>query len=105
MLYLKSNVRFGTNALAMALAAIVINEIFKSHGFDCTITSANDSQHGPASLHSKDGAFDIRSKIIPDKVKDIMLSELKERLDKQYDILLEGRNTDNEHFHVEYDPK
>lgn len=89
----------------MSLAAIVVNEVFKSHGFDVTITSANDSVHGKGSLHSKDGAFDIRSKTLPPKIKEMIFKELTTRLDVQYDLLLEGEGTPNEHFHLEYDPK
>lgn len=104
-LLLKANVRFGSNAFAMCIAAQVVESIYREIQKDCVITSANDSTHSAKSLHFKDGAIDIRSKILSDSQKDYVLSEMKRRLNNSYDILLENRGTDNEHYHLEYQPK
>lgn len=103
---LKENVRFGSNVFAMASAMIIVNDIFRELGQACTITSANDSQHGVGSLHSHDGAIDIRSHDLPNTaMKQKILTLMKGRLNDGYDILLEGLNTPNEHYHLEWDPK
>lgn len=103
-LYIKANVRFGSNVFAMCIASQVVDGIFRSIERDCTITSANDSTHSATSLHSKDGAIDVRSKILTEAEKDWVLSEMKTRLNDGYDILLENRGKEQEHFHLEYDP-
>lgn len=103
-LLLKANVRFGSNVFAMCIAAQVVESIYREIGKDCVITSANDSKHSDNSFHKKDGALDFRTHILSDSQKDYVLSEMKRRLNDSYDILLEGRGTSNEHFHIENDP-
>lgn len=103
-LLLKANVRFGSNVFAMCIAAQVVESIYREIQKDCVITSANDSTHGVNSLHSHDGALDFRSHMLSDSQKDYVLSEMKRRLNEGYDILLEGRGTANEHYHIETDP-
>lgn len=105
MMKLKEGVRFGSNVFAMAAAMIVVNDIFRELGFECVITSANDGTHGTGSLHPKDGAIDIRSHDLPNTaMKQKILTLMKGRLNDSYDILLEGLNTPNEHYHLEHDP-
>lgn len=71
-----------------------------------TITSANDSTHGANSYHYSDYALDLRSKNISDAQKDAVLAALKSELGgKNYDVILESRGTDNEHFHIEYNAR
>lgn len=72
---------------------------------DCVITSASDGTHKIGSLHYQSKAIDIRSKPYPPDVKQRLLQEMKHLFGIRYDILLEGEGTDNEHFHIEYDPK
>jgi hypothetical protein len=71
-----------------------------------TITSANDGKHGMNSKHYSDSALDLRSKNLTEQQKDeIFLALHSELYRRGFDVLLEARGTDNEHFHVEVDPK
>lgn len=70
-----------------------------------TITAGTDGTHMKGSLHYKGQAIDLRSKNLKEEQKDLVFAELKKRLGKDYDVLLEDRGMPNEHFHIEYDPK
>ena len=103
---LKASVKFGNHLLAISFAATVVNDIFNKAGYPFVITSCNDSTHGLHSLHYADAAFDFRSKhILKTEEKQQMLSLIKEALTADFDVLLEDAGTDQEHFHLEYDPK
>lgn len=87
-------------------AALAVNDIFSKAGYPCIITSCNDGTHSPNSLHYSDSAFDFRSKQISSTAeKENILNLVKEALTVDFDVLLEDSGTDNEHFHLEYDPK
>ena len=67
------------------------------------ITSANDSQHGDASLHYKDKAFDLRISNITGQVHyeaELWAERLALALGPEYDVVLEKN-----HIHVEFQPK
>ena len=72
---------------------------------DLLITSANDSTHMRGSKHYTDDALDFRTKHLPAKDKQAWLIELKRRLGRSFDVVLESEDGANEHAHVEYDPK
>jgi len=86
------------------LGVMVAQSIFSSHGFDCVMTSINDSRHAAKSRHYIGFAVDVRSKHLPSELKDGILAELRSAL-PGFDVLLEQRGTENEHFHMEYDPR
>src|SRR5437868_4651615 len=103
---LKSTVKFGNHLMAISFACIAVNDIFNKAGYAFVITSCNDSTHGLHSLHYSDAAFDCRSKhISKTEEKQQILSLIKEALTADFDVLLEEAGTDQEHFHLEYDPK
>lgn len=105
-MYLKPTVKFGNPLLAIAFAATIVNDIMNKAGHEFVVTSCNDSTHSEHSLHYSDSAFDFRSKHIPASVdKQNILSQIKAALTGDFDVLLEQAGTDNEHFHLEYDPK
>lgn len=72
---------------------------------DCVITSAADGKHLEGSLHYKGLAIDIRSKDLAPDLKKRVLLEMRNFFGPKYDILLENEGKDNEHYHLEYDPK
>lgn len=78
----------------------VVWDIAKKESY---ITSMCDSIHGEHSFHYWCMAFDGRSKHLEDSEKDAVLEELKRRIGPGWDIILEARNTTNEHFHLEWD--
>ena len=96
---LKPGVKLGGISPEMAVAAVVIESVIPG----AVITSALDGKHSTNSLHYKGRAFDVRSKTISDKPS--VLAFLKAALGAEFDVILEGEGTDNEHLHVEWDPK
>lgn len=89
----------------MALAACVVREVYREldPSCSCTITSANDSKHSATSWHYKGFALDFRTHDFKGD-KQELLHALREALGPEFDVLLEGEGTPNEHIHVEYDP-
>jgi hypothetical protein len=72
---------------------------------DMLITSGNDGTHMPGSLHYKDRALDFRTKHLSLADKKALVTAVKRRLGKDYDVILEYAGEANEHLHVEHDPK
>lgn len=81
-------------------AIYVANEVFFELGKNCTVTSVTDSKHGYGSLHYVGLAFDLRTKHISKGEVVKVARELKRRLTKEYDVVVEET-----HIHVEYQPK
>jgi len=103
---LKYNVSLKGLSPQMALAAAIVDSVYREldPGASCTITSANDSKHGEHSLHYKGMALDFRTHDFTGD-KQQLIHVLKEALGPQFDVLLEGEGTPNEHVHAEFDPK
>jgi hypothetical protein len=72
---------------------------------DMLITSGNDGTHMVGSLHYKDRALDFRTKHLRIADKKALVTAVKRRLGKGYDVILEDAGGANEHLHVEHDPK
>lgn len=87
------------------IAFPLIMKIFNDAGYNCVITSANDSKHGVNSLHYKGAALDLRSKHVRVNDKHKILQDMRAALGTQFDCLLESAGGNNEHYHVEFDPK
>ncbi len=88
----------------MALAAGVVDSIYGLHGEHATVTSANDSTHSAGSLHYSGCALDFRTHDFEGDRAALVL-ELRDALGSEFDVVLESAGTDNEHIHVEWDPK
>lgn len=71
---------------------------FQANGYSCVCTSGTDGKHMPTSKHYQAKAVDLRSKHVSEEMLPKIVSELKERLGKDYDVVLEG-----DHIHVEHD--
>lgn len=93
----------------MVFASIIVDQVYGKLGVhECVVTSGNDGKHGPNSLHSRDGlcrACDYRTKIITRDILGAIVSEVRVRLGQNFDVVLENLDEENEHLHVEYDPK
>jgi len=89
----------------LLLGMMIVGEVIKEAGAEFVITSMNDSHHGPGSLHYSGQAVDFRSHEFHEA--DIALDQMRSALayHKDYDLILEGRGSPNEHFHLEYQPK
>lgn len=103
---LKTNVKFGNPILAIINAEMVVKSVYEKYGYDFVITSFNDSTHGVGSLHPFDKAFDVRTKhIAQPQDKELIRRNIREALTADFDIVFEDRGGENEHLHIEYDPK
>lgn len=100
----KPNVRLKDLTPQMALAAIVVYHLYQSKGIECVITSANDSVHGERSLHYKGNALDFRTKNYPGD-KRWLKEEIAANLGQDFDVVYEDPDGDNQHIHVEYQPR
>lgn|SRR5678815_2411768 len=69
------------------------------------VTSINDSPHGLNSLHGKGRAADIRTKQLEKTQKDWFVKAVKNVLGKEWDVVFEDEGEENEHLHIEWDPK
>lgn len=90
----------------LIIAAAVVNA---ANSLDLTqdmlITSGNDSTHMKGSKHYLDWALDFRTKHLTVTQKRALAETVKQRLGKEYDVILESLGKMNEHLHVEYDPR
>ena len=73
---------------------------FDAHGYQCVCTSGIDGKHMEGSLHYKALAVDLRSRHVAADALPKIVYELRGRLGKDYDVIIEG-----DHIHAEYDPK
>jgi len=104
-LRLKTDVRLCGLRPQMVVALMVITRVFEAQGYECVVTSANDSKHGYGSLHFSGGALDFRMKHVRESTKELIVEEVKGSLTKEFDVLLEYRGMENEHMHIEFQPK
>lgn len=108
MLQFKEGVSIKLNNNPFLLYALtIVEKVYESRGNRiATITSGNDSQHMKESLHYKNRAFDVRTKDVPNAVVMQIFNDLKTILNSDgYDVLHENPGTDNEHIHIEFDPR
>lgn len=95
---------------ALLLALMVIDDVYRQTPYGAAIiTSLGDGKHMEGSLHARGRAADIRSRNITEgrgvnETKRIF-GVIKDTLGPSYDCLLEDLGGENEHIHVEYDPK
>jgi len=93
-------VRFVGLSTQMLLAAMRIDDICKTMGVDCWITSANDLTHMKGSLHYEGRALDSRTRDIPSALLSSFEAKVKAALGNEFDVVRE-----RDHLHVEYQPK
>lgn len=82
----------------------IAREVLGSYGIELVITAALDGKHRADSLHYRGKAVDIRSREIPPTIVRDVISDLKEALGKQFDVVDETA-TASPHIHLEFDPK
>lgn len=83
---------------AMAVADGVSRSVA---GREMTVTSLLDGVHMKNSLHYSGNAFDMRVYIYTEEQIKLIVELLKSKLGKNYDVLFEN----NDHIHVEYQPR
>lgn len=109
MIGLKLGVKLTNLTPQMVLAAVVVNDAYKAHAVDlCVITSADDSTHGSTTLHGTGNALDFRIHNVPRASRPAVVEAIKQALrdqEGQYEVYWEGVGTNQEHIHLEYQPK
>jgi hypothetical protein len=83
----------------------IIQRCFHLRGYACAVTSGNDSVHGAKSLHPHGLALDFRTKHVPMLDKSPLRDAITTALGAQWDVVLEQVGMEQEHIHVEFQPK
>lgn len=92
----------------MTLVDNIVASVYAAYGFNCYQTSIVGKSHSKYSLHPVGFAIDYRTKHIRGEGRKVMLEALVISLKQalpQCDIVLEYLGEDEEHIHVEFDPK
>lgn len=89
----------------MIVCDYVIQSIFSSLGIACIRTSVGDKVHSARSLHKPGYAVDYRTKHINGISDKLKLVDVVKDSCPWCDVILEHVGEDQEHMHVEYDPK
>lgn len=84
---------------------MVAYSIYNEYNTELVVTSCNDSRHGYGSFHYQGDAVDIRTKNLPDEPTKVEVRNLLNQSLPDFDVVLEGLATDNEHIHIEWHPK
>jgi hypothetical protein len=82
------------------LAIQVAESLFRDAGSELVVTSCTDGKHMTGSLHYKGLAFDCRVWNLNPAQVQAMVITLKNALGSEFDVVLE-----DDHIHVEFDPK
>jgi len=107
MISLKVDVKLTDLCSQIVLALIVVDSVLSYFGITrCVVTSVNDGKHSDASWHYKGRAIDIRTKYPQLDGREIELRDkVRECLGSNFDVVIEDVSKENEHLHIEYDPK
>lgn len=97
---LKETVKVQGITPEMIVGTMVANAAYKAFGYDPVWTSAVDSKHSLKSKHNSGNAVDYRVKHVPREKWELIEQRIKERLTRDYDVVLES-----DHIHIEYDPE
>lgn len=103
MIEIKQGTRIHGIRNELILAIMIAEGVFGQQHAELVITSGINGLHRPGSKHYTGDAIDLRSKTLNEPHR--ALKELKKRLGTDYDVLLEGHETPNAHFHIEWHPK
>lgn len=98
--HLKDTVVATHPSLQLLDGLLVACVVYTQRGHPFTVTSLEDSVHGPRSLHASGNAADLRTRNLPVQVLPDLVKALQLALGPQYDVVLES-----DHIHMEYDPK
>ena len=110
---LKQGVRLTGLSPQMTVALMVIaGEWEETESDGLVVTSCNDSLHSNRSKHYRGDALDIRTKPtlygglkMPIQDRQGVANNISRALGQDFDVILEHVGSDNEHLHVEYDPR
>lgn len=97
---LKPGVRI-TGIKAEALVALMVAEsVYRSLGYEMTVTSVCEGTHSRGSIHYVGMAFDLRTSNLSEQAKHLVRDSIAEQLGADFDVVLE-----KDHLHCEFEPK
>lgn len=103
---LKAGVRVSGIRPETLLALLIADSLYTAAGVELVVTSVVDGRHKAGSRHFAAFAADLRTKNLPSSTPaGVMRNLLGEALGEDFDVVLEDAGGENEHLHVEYDPK
>ena len=106
MLLFKTGVKLNGIKPETVVAMTVANEVFALHKLDCKISSVVEGKHSRTSLHYPGFAFDIScDDIFSSEEANSIRFAIDARLTNEYDVVLTWTDSDNDHFHIEFQPK
>ena len=88
------------NDMTLQILEVVLTTWDWSTGKTPVLTSGNDSKHSENSLHYKNMALDFRTRDLTPDQQMSWTDRMRNSLGNKFDVVLE-----NNHLHVEYDPK
>jgi hypothetical protein len=100
-----SNVRLNLLAPQIVLAIMTALPVYEEAGAtELWVTSCNDSEHSPTSLHYLGRAVDLRTKNLPRNMRTQVAATLGARLESAmgFTVLFEDPDGSNEHLHIQY---
>ena len=104
---IKAGVRVAGLRPEAVLGYLVGGGVMVAKGHDAVMTAGVDGGHMSGSDHYKGDAVDMRTRHLG-VAKAAIVGEISAALNYpggDYDVLLEGEGTTNEHLHIEFDPK
>lgn len=106
MIIIKEGVKIQGLQPEMLLGIRIIENEFESQGESLVITEITGGKHMQGSKHYVGQAIDVRSRTLLPTIKTHLLFRMKEALGFiGFQVLLENPDTNNEHFHIEFDPE
>jgi hypothetical protein len=92
----------------MVMCDTVVQGVFKAHSVPCERKSVTGKKHGRGSLHPVGFAIDYRTKHVAGVRRGDTLQMITNDIRAALpccDVLLEYQDQEQEHIHVEFDPK
>ena len=114
---IKTGVRIYKLSPELVFAHTMVLDAYRQVGVECIVTSINDGRHSFGSKHYNGDAIDYRSNSVPRNQLDNLCGLIARNLDltkietkntwvgADFDLLLEGKGSPNEHIHLEFQPK
>ncbi len=84
---------------------LCVETAYREIDVECVATSIQDKGHGKNSLHFSGNAVDFRTHNVPRAKLDGLVQRCRKNCGGDFDVILEFRDQDNEHLHVEYQPE
>jgi hypothetical protein len=97
----KDGVRVKRLTPALLRLLVVVEQADRQFDEDMVITSVNDSRHAETSAHYRDEALDLRCNDRPRHVDLELCRFLEGTLGPRFLVLYEGKDTPNEHIHLQ----